>query len=137
MLSGCKWVALLAASDAISQHRNHQPPPLPPSNPTCFPRPPCPPAESAYFWADGSNTSAITGHWLDIAREVKHGGWLLKQTLAAFLHCAPAVQFQIAKNILNVAAPLAWYSEVQVCTPHQPWSVSLAHKCMTTHVLAW
>jgi hypothetical protein len=27
-------------------------------------------ADSAFFWADGANTSAITGHWLDIAREV-------------------------------------------------------------------
>lgn len=28
-------------------------------------------ADSAFFWADGANTSAITGHWLDIAREVR------------------------------------------------------------------
>jgi len=26
--------------------------------------------DSAFFWADGANTSAISGHWLDIAREV-------------------------------------------------------------------
>lgn len=28
-------------------------------------------ADSAWFWADGANTSAITGHFLDIAREVR------------------------------------------------------------------
>jgi hypothetical protein len=44
-----------------------QPPPHCRKLPAC-----CWPAESAYFWADGANTSAITGHWLDVAREVRH-----------------------------------------------------------------
>lgn len=33
----------------------------------------CVAADSAFFWADGANTSAITGHWLDIARQVRQG----------------------------------------------------------------
>lgn len=30
--------------------------------------------ESALFWADGANTSAISGHWLDIAAKVRGAG---------------------------------------------------------------
>ncbi|KAF8062070.1 hypothetical protein HT031_004330 [Scenedesmus sp. PABB004] len=45
---------------------------------------------SAWFWADGANTSAITGHWIDIAREVLPSDFSLKDTALYFARAAAA-----------------------------------------------
>eukprot|EP00775_Hariotina_reticulata_P009825 gene9825-9983_t len=46
--------------------------------------------DSAFFWADGANTSAISGHWLDIAREVLPADLSIADTALFYARAAAA-----------------------------------------------